>query len=70
VALNGNGAPHSSLLYPVTMRSPANVSQQIRRFEANLENQSDPRIHQLDYSVKICGSSLFRVGAQKDAKMF
>jgi putative transposase len=54
----------------LTMRSPANVSQQIRRFEANLENQSDPRIRSWINSVKICGSSLYRVGTQKDAKMF
>src|ERR1700741_2927071 len=28
----------------LTMRSAANVSQQIRRFQANLNSQSDPRI--------------------------
>ena len=36
------------------MRSAANVSQQIRRFEAELKSQSDPRIQSWIKSVNIC----------------
>jgi putative transposase len=46
----------------LTMRSAANVSQQIRRFEANLESQCDPQIRSWLKTVKICGSSLFCMG--------
>ena len=38
----------------LSMRSAANVSQQIRRFEANRESQSNTRIQSWLNSVKIC----------------
>jgi REP element-mobilizing transposase RayT len=38
----------------LNMHSAANVSQQIRRFEANLNSQSDSRIRSWIKSVKIC----------------
>ena len=36
------------------MRSAANVSQQVRRFESQLKRQTDPRIKRWIKSVKIC----------------
>jgi putative transposase len=46
----------------LNMRSAANVSQQVRRFEKELKRQSDSRIKRWIKIVKNCGSPLFGVG--------
>jgi hypothetical protein len=49
----------------LTMRSRANGSQQIRRFEPDLQNQSDPRIRGWINSVTICRLTLFSATGPK-----